>query len=170
MSLTEIENLIKFIAQLGLEEVSIETDQFKLSVRRSAPKTLYEVPSKALVLEKPADSAPTLPSIHPDLSSTTPPSAASAEEYITIKSPMIGTFYRAPSPNKPPFVQEGETIKKGQPLCVIEAMKLFNEIEAEAAGILAKVLIEDASPVEYDQPLFLIKPLTALDTPADPST
>jgi acetyl-CoA carboxylase biotin carboxyl carrier protein len=163
MSLTEIENLIKFIAQLGLEEVSIETDQLKLSVRRSASKTPYEAP--------PTSRTPAPSPIHPDLSSVSSlalPSAANTEEYVTIKSPMIGTFYRAPSPDKPPFVQEGETIKKGQPLCVIEAMKLFNEIEAEVAGTLAKVLVEDASPVEYDQPLFLIKPLTTLEVPAEP--
>jgi acetyl-CoA carboxylase biotin carboxyl carrier protein len=158
MKLKELEELIAFIAKSGLEEVNIETEQIKLRVKKNTPVIQQQVANNSsLVL-------PETTVINPITSAQVTPStevqavAAVNTEHITFKSPMIGTFYRASNPNNAPFVQEGDTVKPGQPLCIIEAMKLFNEIEAETAGTIVKILVEDASPVEYDQPLFLIKP------------
>jgi acetyl-CoA carboxylase biotin carboxyl carrier protein len=146
MKVKEIEELIEFIAKSGLEEVSIETDQIKLSVKKNATiirQTTPTSPSSSLqATHQPVDAV----------------NSEATSPYIEFKAPMVGTFYQAPNPDASPFVQVGDRIQKGQQLCVIEAMKLFNEIEADITGTLVKVLVDDAAPVEYDQPLFLIDP------------
>ena len=153
MKVKEIEGLIEFIAQSGLEEVSIETEQIKLSVKRNMPA------SQSIVSGLPSN--PVLPTTAPQVAplyAGDMGSELTRRSYAEIKAPMVGTFYQSPNPDSPPFVQVGDQIQKGQKICVIEAMKLFNEIEADVSGILVKVLVDDASPVEYDQPLFLIDP------------
>lgn len=160
MKVKEIEGLIEFIVQSGLEEVNIETDQIKISVKRN-PSIVQKVAPGASFASSPNTtvSSPTIPSTEaPSKASLRPSSEPTAPNYVTIKSPMIGTFYRAANPESPPFVKEGDSISQGQTVCVIEAMKLFNEIEAEISGTVVKMLVEDASPVEYDQPLFLVEP------------
>jgi acetyl-CoA carboxylase biotin carboxyl carrier protein len=167
MKAKEIQELIDFIAHSGLDEVNIETDQFKINVKRnsSAPARPQE-PALNPASYAPAQIAqpinqsalvpaqPTLAVAPPAAEAKTP----SSDQYITIKSPMIGTFYRSASPENPSFVNIGDEVKKGQTVCIIEAMKLFNEIESEVSGRIVKVLVENASPVEYDQPLFLVDP------------
>ncbi|MFM2428707.1 MAG: hypothetical protein RL012_591 [Bacteroidota bacterium] len=151
MNVKEIKGLIEFIAKSGLEEVSIETEQIKLAVKKNMPVAHKIAPelSSSLV---PVTAAQT--SLH--LSDDT--SSALTSPYIEFKAPLVGIFYQSPNPDAPPFVQVGDQIRQGQKLCVIEAMKLFNEIEADMTGTIVKVLVDDASPVEYDQPLFLIDP------------
>ncbi|MFN4298317.1 MAG: acetyl-CoA carboxylase biotin carboxyl carrier protein [Thermaurantimonas sp.] len=162
MDLKEIQNLIKFVARSGASEVSLETEDFKITIKTHSgvPYPVESVPVVAhtapvhQVVEVP--SVPVAPAAEPPK-----PAAPAVDEskYITIKSPMIGTFYRRPAPDKPPFVEVGSEIKKGQVVCIIEAMKLFNEIESEVDGRIVKVLVDDQKPVEYDQPLFLVEPL-----------
>jgi acetyl-CoA carboxylase biotin carboxyl carrier protein len=157
MNLKEIEALIKLVKKSGVSEVSVDMKDFKITVKTqdngapvaSAP-VMVATPIAAAV-NTPAPTAVSVPA---------PPKAAAADDskYITVKSPMIGTFYRTPSPDKPPFVNVGDDISSGKVLCIIEAMKLFNEIESEVSGKIVKVLVENASPVEYDQPLFLVEP------------
>jgi len=153
MNIKEIQDLIKFVAKSGVNEVEIEQKDFKIVIKSDDKKGREEkqilvqaaAPIAAAAVEAPA--APAAP--------------AAAEEnsnYITVKSPMIGTFYRSSSPDKPPFVAVGDTIKEGDAICIIEAMKLFNEIEAEVSGKIVKVLVDDSSPVQYDQPLYLVDP------------
>ena len=158
MDIKEIQSLIKFVAKSGASEVKLEMEDIKITIRTGptghVPETTYmqQIPMTAPMTQMaPAQTE----------ASTTPAAQAAAEEdskYITIKSPIIGTFYRKPSPDKPPFVEVGKTINKGDVLCVIEAMKLFNDIESEVSGKIVKVLVEDSSPVEFDQPLFLVDP------------
>ena len=144
MEIKEVKALINFIAKSGLEEVHLATDQVKLTVKRNAP---WAQPTAPL-----SPQAPSLPA------ATAPGESANENQHITVKAPMIGTYYQSPSPEAPPFVQVGDQIAKGQKLCIIEAMKLFNEIEADQAGTLVEILVEDGTPVEYDQPLFHIAP------------
>ncbi len=162
MDIKEIQSLIKFVAKSGASEVKLETDDIKITIRTG---TTGSSPETTIVQQIPV----TQPMTHPVMPAAAPaetPAApekptAEAEEdsrYITIKSPIIGTFYRKPSPDKPAFVEVGDSIAKGDVLCVIEAMKLFNDIESEVSGKIVKVLVEDSSPVEFDQPLFLIDP------------
>ena len=150
MKIEEIQGLINFIAKSGLEEVHIKTEQIKLRVKKNAPQLQQPLQ------ELPISTMATMPA------PTAQPAPASEEAthtaHQTIKSPMIGTFYQAPNPEAPPFVKVGDVIQQGQKIGVIEAMKLFNELEADMAGTIVKILVEDASPVEYDQPLFLIDP------------
>ena len=162
MDIREIQNLIKFVAKSGATEVKLEMDDFKITIKTtesgaSESTTTYvqHVPvSQALPqAAAPQPAAPTAPA-----AAAATEAAEDNSKYITIKSPMIGTLYRKPSPDKAPFVEVGSTIAKGDVVCVIEAMKLFNEIEAEVSGKVVKVLVDDASPVEFDQPLFLIDP------------
>jgi acetyl-CoA carboxylase biotin carboxyl carrier protein len=151
MKVKEIQGLIEFIAKSGLAEVSIETDQIKLLIKKNAPliqQTAPDSPNSSVVVTAMQASQRLL-----DDGSSEP-----SGPYIEFKAPMVGTFYQAPNPDAPPFVQVGDRIQQGQKLCVIEAMKLFNEIEADIAGTVVKVLVDDAAPVEYDQPLFLIDP------------
>ncbi len=155
MDLKEIQNLIKFVANSGVAEVKLEMDDVKITIR-----TTLEGNSQEITYLQPAPTAHALPQAAP-AQAIVPVAAPVADEnskYITIKSPIIGTFYRKPSPEKPLFVEVGSTIGKGDVLCVIEAMKLFNEIESEVSGKIVKILVDDMSPVEYDQPLFLVDP------------
>ncbi|WP_266362216.1 acetyl-CoA carboxylase biotin carboxyl carrier protein [Tellurirhabdus rosea] len=162
METRDIQKLIDFIAQSGLDEVNIETNDLKISVKRYGQAPSSFVPSAA-----PAPVQQALPqSVAPAPASAPAPQAAPAapakadeSNYVTIKSPMIGTFYRSSSPDTPSFVEVGSEVKTGKVVCIIEAMKLFNEIESEVSGRIVKVLVENATPVEYDQPLFLVEPM-----------
>ena len=157
MDLKEIQNLIKFVANSGVAEVKLEMDDVKITIRT----TLEGNVSEATYVQMPAQQAIQPVVVPQQIAPAAVTPAAPANEnsnYITIKSPMIGTFYRKPSPDKPMFVEVGSTVAKGNVLCVIEAMKLFNEIESEVSGKIVKILVDDMSPVEYDQPLFLVDP------------
>ncbi|TDE13642.1 acetyl-CoA carboxylase biotin carboxyl carrier protein [Dyadobacter psychrotolerans] len=158
METKEIQKLIDFIAQSGLDEVNIETNELKIKVKRygSAPVVYTSTPQATAPASSPVQAAPVAQS---NSAAPTETSAApAASNLITIKSPMIGTFYRASSPETPSFVSIGDEIKPGKVVCVIEAMKLFNEIESEISGKIVKILVENATPVEFDQPLFLVEP------------
>lgn len=166
MDLKEIQNLIKFVAKSGASEVKLETGDVKITIKTGSDDRettiVQQVPMGGQQLQQmPAQQqAPA--------QQTAPQEAAPAAEekqaahddskYITIKSPIIGTFYRKPSPDKPTFVEVGDSVKEGDVLCIIEAMKLFNEIESEVSGKIVKVLVDDSSPVEFDQPLYLVDP------------
>ena len=158
MDLKEIQNLIKFVAKSGASEVKLEMDDVKITIRTGSDSDttiVHQVPMAAQVPQAIQPAAPAAPVAPAE------PAAAPADDnskYITIKSPIIGTFYRKPSPDKPVFVEVGDSISEGSVLCVIEAMKLFNEIESEVSGKIVKVLVDDSSPVEFDQPLFLVDP------------
>ena len=159
MDLKEIQNLIRFVAKSGASEVKLEMDDVKITIRTgsdSETTIVQQVPVQAQVPQTvaPSPSAPVAPA-----QDAAPATAAEEDsKYITIKSPIIGTFYRKPSPDKPLFVEVGQTIAEGVVLCIIEAMILFNEIESEVSGKIVKVLVDDSSPVEFDQPLFLVDP------------
>ncbi|HNP49677.1 MAG TPA: acetyl-CoA carboxylase biotin carboxyl carrier protein [Bacteroidia bacterium] len=161
MNLKDIESLIKFVQSSGVSEVSLEQKDFKITIKTTHGALAYAAPAPVAhqVIHAPAPAAP-MPAAAP--AATAPPAEKSKDadesKYITIKSPMIGTFYRTPSPDKPVFVNVGDEIKPGKVLCIIEAMKLFNEIESEVGGRIVKVLVDNATPVEYDQPLFLVDP------------
>ena len=159
MDLKEIQNLIKFVSNSGVAEVKLETGDIKITIRTTLEGN---APDITYVQQAPMQQAIAAPAV-PALVAATPatpvaPAADDNSKYITIKSPMIGTFYRKPSPDKPVFVEVGSSIGKGDVLCVVEAMKLFNEIEAEISGKIVKILVDDMSPVEFDQPLFLVDP------------
>lgn len=164
MDLKDIQNLIKFVAKSGASEVKLEMDDVKITIRTGSDsdkgETTYiqQIPTMA---SAPAQVMPAQP-VAPEAPAAAPAKeAAPADDnskYVTVKSPIIGTFYRKPSPDKPAFKEVGDTVATGDVLCVIEAMKLFNEIESEVSGKIVKVLVDDASPVEFDQPLFLIDP------------
>ena len=157
MDIKEIQNLIKFVAKSGASEVKLEMDDIKITIRTGSDSDttiVHQVPATQIPQQTLA-----APAAAPAEATPPPPVAASEEsKYITIKSPIIGTFYRKPSPDKPLFVEVGQTIAEGDVLCVIEAMKLFNEIESEVSGKIVKILVDDSSPVEFDQPLFLVDP------------
>jgi acetyl-CoA carboxylase biotin carboxyl carrier protein len=159
----EIQELLDFIAQSGLAEVNIETEQFKVSVKKHQDTQPKYIQSQVqpVIQQQPVVAHP----VQLEGAETIQPAktekaaeAAKSNNYITIKSPMIGTFYRSSNPETPSFVNVGDTIEPGKPVCIIEAMKLFNEIESEVSGKIVKILVENASPVEYDQPLFLVEP------------
>lgn len=164
MKLTEIQDLIKFVSKSGVSEVELETKEIKIVIR--TPKSAAPVVMQPAVIAAPAMAAPvvqaampaTTPAPAADNKNTSATPSADESKYITIKSPMIGTFYRSAGPDKPPFVNVGDDIAAGKPVCIIEAMKLFNEIESDIKGKIVKVLVNDATPVEYDQPLFLVDP------------
>ena len=159
MDLKEIQNLIKFVSNSGVAEVKLETGDIKITIRTtlesSSPDITYV--QQAPVQTSLPQAIATQP-VAPAAASTTNAAAEENSKYITIKSPIIGTFYRKPAPDKPVFVEVGHTVQKGDVLCVIEAMKLFNEIESEFSGKIVKILVDDMSPVEFDQPLFLVDP------------
>jgi len=161
MDLKEIQNLIKFVSNSGVAEVKLETGDIKITIRTTLEGN---TPDITYVQQAPMQQAPmqqALPQAAPVAQTPATPVAPVADEnakYVTIKSPMIGTFYRKPAPDKPAFVEVGSSIGKGDVLCVVEAMKLFNEIEAEISGKIVKILVDDMSPVEFDQPLFLVDP------------
>lgn len=176
MKLNEIQDLIKLVAKSGVEEVEIEQKDFKITIKADPslkkrrgngngngdiPPTqvIHQMPiamqpvatmAQTVVAQPPVEAAVVAPVETPAVDSTS--------KYIEVKSPMIGTFYRSQSPDKPPFVEVGDLIKEGSVVCIIEAMKLFNEIESEVTGKIVKILVDDNTPVEYDQPLFLIDP------------
>ena len=166
MDLKDIQNLIKFVAKSGASEVKLEMDDIKITIKTGSDENrettiVQQVPMGGMQQQ------PQMPqqSNSPAPQTETPPSPSEKEtspqedtNYITVKSPIIGTFYRKPSPDKEVFVEVGTTVKEGDVLCVIEAMKLFNEIESEVSGKIVKVLVEDSSPVEFDQPLFVVDP------------
>ena len=158
MDLKEIQNLIKFVANSGVAEVKLEMDDVKITIRTTLEGNVTET----TYVQQMPNQAPLPQAVAPQQIAAVAPVAeapvAENAHYITIKSPIIGTFYRRPSPDKPMFVEVGKTIAKGDVLCVIEAMKLFNEIESEVSGKIVKILVDDMSPVEFDQPLFLVDP------------
>ena len=157
MDIREIQNLIKFVAKSGATEVKLEMDDFKITIKTTAEGTES---TTTYVQHMPMAAAPQVaaPQVVASPAAPAAPAADDNSKYVTVKSPIIGTFYRKPAPDKPMFVEVGSTINKGDVLCVIEAMKLFNEIESEIAGKIVKVLVDDSSPVEFDQPLFLVDP------------
>ena len=163
MDLKDIQELIKFVAKSGATEVDLEIDNVKISIKSPAKKKRGEVDEITTIIQQtPAQvvAAPvvaTAPVAVP-VANTSSPVSEDEANYITIKASMIGTFYRSASPENPPFAGVGDTIKEGDTICIIEAMKLFNEIESEVSGTIVKVLVDDASPIEFDQPLFLVDP------------
>jgi len=163
MKAKEIRDLIDFISKSGLEEVNIETEEFKIKVKRSN-EVVSQVQAAPIVAAPAAISAPPAVAQQPAAQSSAPAATqgsseeAANDKYVTIKSPMIGTFYRSSNPETPAFVNVGDSVKSGQAVCIIEAMKLFNEIESDISGKIVKVLVENEQPVEYDQPLFLVEP------------
>ena len=160
MNKKEIEELIRFVSKAGVSEVSLEQKDFKITIKNApremqvvtaaAPAVVHMAPPVAAPAAAPVAAAPAAPA----------PATKAADEskYHVVKSPMIGTFYRQPSPDKPNFANVGDEIKQGQVICIIEAMKLFNEIESDVKGRIVKVLVDNATPIEYDQPLFLVDP------------
>jgi acetyl-CoA carboxylase biotin carboxyl carrier protein len=155
MNKKEIEELIKFVSKAGVSEVSLEQKDFKITIKNAVREQLVAMaaPVPVSVAAPVAVAAPPVPKAE------VPVAPSDDAKYVAIKSPMIGTFYRTPSPDKPNFVNVGDEIKPGQVICIIEAMKLFNEIESEVKGRVVKILVDHATPVEYDQPLFLIEPM-----------
>ncbi len=182
MNFKEIQELVKLITRLELAEFKIKDGEFQLHIR-SKHYTTPPVSNGSNVIASPAAPIISVPQVAPAYAPAAPqpPAAAPAasparpaaeapaagsggnapeagKNYVTIKSPMVGTFYRSSSPDKPPYVKVGDTVTSGDTVCIVEAMKLFNEIESEVSGVIVKVMIEDAQPVEYDQPLFLVDP------------
>ncbi|MNK10144.1 Biotin carboxyl carrier protein of acetyl-CoA carboxylase [compost metagenome] len=157
MDIKQIQELIKFVSRSGVNEVSLEQENFKITIKTNQAPVYVNAaipaaaPVAAAPVAAPAQAAPAAPA------ATT--ATEDTSKYITIKSPMIGTFYRSASPDKPSFVNVGDEIGTGKVVCIIEAMKLFNEIESEVSGRIVKILVDNASPVEYDQPLFLVEPI-----------
>ena len=169
MKLSEIQDLIKFVSRSGVNEVEIEQEDFKILIKSDymAKKKSNVAPDPVIqqvpVMQAPV-AQPMVQQVTPAAPAPAPASAPAAaapdenENYITIKSQMIGTFYRSSSPDKPAFVEVGDSVKEGDAICIVEAMKLFNEIESDVSGKIVKVLVDDATPVEFDQPLFLVDP------------
>ncbi len=161
MDIKEIQSLIKFVARSGASEVKLELEDIKITIRTGgAPHGEHTYVQQVPMLQQPSQHFVPVQSENPSSRNEGAANQKSGENsnHITIKSPIIGTFYRRPSPDKPNFVEVGSDIKKGDVLCVIEAMKLFNDIESEVSGKIVKILVDDSSPVEFDQPLFLVDP------------
>jgi acetyl-CoA carboxylase biotin carboxyl carrier protein len=157
MDIKEIQNLIKFVAKSGASEVKLEMEDVKITIRTGAGKTETTILQAAPMAGVPQVAAPVAAENAP-VAQAAPEVQSEDAKYITVKSPIIGTFYRRPSPDKSNFVEVGTEIAVGDTVCVIEAMKLFNEIESEISGKVVKILVDDSSPVEFDQPLFLVDP------------
>lgn len=164
MDIDKIQALIKFVSKTGVSEVELETDEFKITIKsdkntKPAEPQIIQAPMPMMQQMPQQVAAPVSAPAPAAAEPAAAPAAASEDsKYITVKSPMIGTFYRSAGPGKPSFIEVGDQIKTGSVTCIIEAMKLFNEIESEVSGKIVKVLVDDASPVEYDQPLFLVDP------------
>jgi acetyl-CoA carboxylase biotin carboxyl carrier protein len=163
MKLNEIQDLIKFVSKSGVSEVELETKEIKIVIRtpKSAVPMMVQpaqVISAPMPMAQPMVTAGATSQAPAEAKTPPPPAANDESKYITIKSPMIGTFYRSSGPDKAAFVNVGDEVTQGKPVCIIEAMKLFNEIESDVKGKIVKVLVNDATPVEYDQPLFLVDP------------
>tara|TARA_R110002073_G_scaffold108336_8_gene243568 strand:+ start:1387 stop:1869 length:483 start_codon:yes stop_codon:yes gene_type:complete len=159
MDIKEIQSLIKFVAKSGASEVKLEMEDVKITIRTgsSQPETTIIQAAPVAAVSQPAQASAPAPAA-PAVAIPAADSSEDTSKYLTIKSPIIGTLYRKPSPDKPVFVEVGSDIKAGDTVCVIEAMKLFNEIESEVSGKIIKILVDDSSPVEFDQPLFLVDP------------
>jgi acetyl-CoA carboxylase biotin carboxyl carrier protein len=159
MKTSEIRDLIDFISKSGLNEVNIETKELKLSIKREPDQKVFKstpMLQAAMPMAAPTASLPAAAPLTKDAPAAAP--AGTGKKTVDIKSPMIGTFYRSGNPDTPPCASVGDKISKGQAVCIIEAMKLFNEIESEVSGTIVKVMVENASPVEYDQVLFVVEP------------
>ena len=146
MNIKEIQDIINFIKKTDLDDVSIETENYKIRVKKNNAEVTQLKDKKKIPVEIENDKTKPIEEIEIETN------------HITIKSPMIGTLYRSPNPESEPYINEGDTINAGQTICIIEAMKLFNEIESEFSGKVIKILVDDTSPVEFDQPLFIIDP------------
>jgi acetyl-CoA carboxylase biotin carboxyl carrier protein len=163
MDYKQIQELIKLINKSNIGELRIEEEGFKIVIKQKEEKVQQTgwgsqpVMQPAMYMQAPAQQAATQPQTTAE-TNTSEQLTTKTDNLITIKSPMIGTFYKRPTPDKPAFVEVGDEITPGKVVCIIEAMKLFNEIESEVSGKVVKILVEDSSPVEYDQPLFLIEP------------
>ncbi|MEN9313116.1 MAG: hypothetical protein RL747_1484 [Bacteroidota bacterium] len=155
MDIKEIQALIKFVSTAGVDEVEINQKDFKLLIKKNPAQITTAQYTPVAVQAAPVAAAPVAAAIPAAPAAAAEPKA---DNLITIKSPMVGTFYRTPNPESPSFVNVGDDVKPGKVVCIIEAMKLFNEIESEISGKIVKVLVENATPVEYDQPLFLVEP------------
>ncbi|WP_118976036.1 acetyl-CoA carboxylase biotin carboxyl carrier protein [Taibaiella koreensis] len=161
MEFKQIQELLKAVNKSNISEVSIKDGDFEITIKQAASETQFVAVQTTTALPQPMAMPAALPqaapmAIAPQASAAATP--AETSNTVTIKSPMIGTFYRSSGPDKPAFVNVGDEIRPGQVICIIEAMKLFNEIESEVSGRIVKVLVDDATPVEYDQPLFLVEP------------
>jgi acetyl-CoA carboxylase biotin carboxyl carrier protein len=156
MKTTEIRDLIEFISKTGLNEVNVETKELKLHVKREPDQKVFKS-SPVQSVSAPVQATPQVTTQSATKTTTEAPVAA-GKKTVDIKSPMIGTFYRTANPESAPFVSVGDKVSKGQTVCIIEAMKLFNEIESEVSGTIVKVMVENSSPVEYDQVLFVVEP------------
>lgn len=156
MDLKQIQDLVKMVNKSTISELTIEEKDIKITIKQKEDKYVTAAPIQQVQAMPLA--APAVAAAAPVAPASAPAAPKAADNLITIKSPMIGTFYRRPGPDKPNFVEEGDAVKNGKVVCIIEAMKLFNEIESEVTGKVVKVLVEDSTPVEYDQPLFLVEP------------
>jgi acetyl-CoA carboxylase biotin carboxyl carrier protein len=159
MDIKQIQDLVKFVAKSGVNEVSIEEQDFKITIKVNQEPTYVtaNIPQQVQT-NQPIPAAPAAPNPVAEAPIATKPATEDTSKYLTIKSPMIGTFYRSAGPDKPSFVNVGDDVKAGDVVCIVEAMKLFNEIESEISGKIVKVLVDNAQPVEYDQPLYLVDP------------
>lgn len=157
MDLKEIQALIRFVSSQGVDEVEISQKDFKLVIKKNPAPVAAVTQVQAIPMAQPLPVSAPAP-VAPAASVPAAPVVESHGNLVTIKSPMIGTFYRSPNPDSPYFVNVGDEVKPGKVVCIIEAMKLFNEIESEVSGRIVKILVDNASPVEYDQPLFLVEP------------
>ena len=159
MDIKQVQELVKIINKTNISEISIEEEGLKITIRQKedAVQNFISAPAPQHYAPAPLP-APVAPAAAAPAPAKTTEAVKAADNLLTIKSPMIGTFYRSPSPDKPMFVNIGDEVENGKVVCIIEAMKLFNEIESEVKGKIVKILVEDASPVEYDQPLFLVDP------------
>lgn len=158
MNPKEIKNMIDFIAKSGLEEVNIETEEFKIQVKRSLEANVVAAPAVAAVAPAPVAAAPAAPAPSAPAEAPAAAPAPAADNYDVVESPIVGTFYRSPNPDSDPFVEVGSTVKAGQTVCIVEAMKLMNEITSEYSGVIAEILIENGESVEFGTPLFKVKP------------
>ena len=161
MDIKEIQSLIKFVAKSGASEVKLEMEDVKITIKTGSSKTETTIVQAAPIAAAPQPvvaAAPAQEAPAPAQPAAAPSNEEDNSKYVTIKSPIIGTLYRKPSPDKPTFVEVGQEINEGDVLCVVEAMKLFNEIESEVRGKIVKILVDDSTPVEFDQPLFLVDP------------
>lgn len=164
MDIKEIQSLIKFVAKSGASEVKLEMEDIKITIRTESNcknetnTTIVQATPVAQAPQVPAGAQIPVAQVAQPVATNENKEADEDSKYVTIKSPIIGTFYRKPSPDKPVFAEVGSTVAVGDTVCIIEAMKLFNEIESEVSGKIVKILVEDSTPVEFDQPLFLVDP------------
>ncbi len=158
MDIKQIQELVKLVNKSNIGELSIEKSDFKITIKQKKQPVQQFVAPVQQQMPQPQQTLPPAPATPSNIKTSDVP-GVKTENLLTIKSPMIGTFYRQPGPGKPIFVNVGDEIEEGQVVCIIEAMKLFNEIESEVSGTIVKVLVDDASPVEFDQPLFLVEPV-----------